>query len=103
MRDLGVDGKVICRRLSWSLGYQRIDMAGIVRIQIKFFVLGLAASWILGAVGIWGILFFSSGDGTMTFHEQILPSGRNIKVTMCNLVWGVEHADRLPDKDSFTL
>ena len=39
----------------------------------------------------------------MTFHEQMLPSGKTIKITMCNFVWGVEHSDRLTSQDCFAV
>lgn len=35
--------------------------------------------------------------------EQRLPSGKQIKVTSCLLVWGVEHEERHPNQDSFAL
>jgi hypothetical protein len=73
-----------------------------MKIQIKFFVLGVIAC-LLGVGSILGLMLFISSDITMTFHEQMLPSGKSIKVTRCNLVWGVEHADRFPNRDCFAL
>jgi hypothetical protein len=43
------------------------------------------------------------GTGRPVWHDTTLPSGRTIKVTSFNLVWGVEHDDRDPSKDSFAL
>jgi hypothetical protein len=37
------------------------------------------------------------------WHDQKLPSGKTIKVTSFNLVWGVEHDERDINKDSFAL
>jgi hypothetical protein len=37
------------------------------------------------------------------WHDQLLPSGKTIKVTSFNLVWGVEHDERDADKDCFAL
>jgi hypothetical protein len=33
------------------------------------------------------------------WHDQVLPSGRTIKVTSFNLVWGIEHDERDVSKD----
>ena len=74
-----------------------------MKIQNKFFIFGLVAASILSTGGVLGFLFISSANNTMTFHEQRLPSGRKTRVTMCNLVWGVEHSDRFPDKDCFAI
>lgn len=74
-----------------------------MNVKFKFFVLGFFTACILGAGCILGFLFFFSSDNTMTFHEQILPSGKTTKVTMCNFVWGVEHSDRFPNRDCFAI
>lgn len=37
------------------------------------------------------------------WHDHKLPSGKTIKVTSFNLVWGVEHDERDRSKDSFAL
>jgi hypothetical protein len=37
------------------------------------------------------------------WHDQKLPSGKTVKVTSFNLVWGVEHDDRDSSKDCFAL
>ena len=74
-----------------------------MKIQLKFFALGFVAACILGLGGMF-VFLFSGVDHTMrVFHDQGLPSGKSIKVTMCNLVWGSEHDERLPDKDCFAL
>ena len=36
-------------------------------------------------------------------HEQRLASGKVVKVVSCLLAWGVEHDERHPDQDAFTL
>ena len=33
------------------------------------------------------------------WHDQLLPSGKTIKVTAFNLVWGIEHDERDVTKD----
>ena len=37
------------------------------------------------------------------WHDHQLPSGKTIKVTSFNLVWGVEHDERDGSKDCFAL
>jgi hypothetical protein len=37
------------------------------------------------------------------WHDQVLPSGKTIKVTSFNLVWGIEHDDRDVSKDCLAL
>lgn len=45
--------------------------------------------------------------GPDNFHQptndQRLPSGKTIKVTSCQLVWGGDHDERHPGQDSFAL
>jgi len=74
-----------------------------MNIKLKFLVLGFFAACIFGVVCILGFFLLFTSDNTMTYHEQILPSGKTIKVTMCNLVWGVEHSDRFPNQDCFAI
>ncbi len=44
-----------------------------------------------------------SGDFHSVWREQTLPSGKVVKVTSMNLVWGVEHDERSPEKDCFSM
>jgi hypothetical protein len=37
------------------------------------------------------------------WHDQVLPSGKTIKVTSFNLVWGIEHDERDASKDCLSL
>lgn len=37
------------------------------------------------------------------FHDQVLPSGKTVKITMFNFAWGVEHDERHVRDDSFAL
>ena len=53
----------------------------------------LATAWLAGCGGPFRPLW----------HDTKLPSGRTIKVTSFNLVWGVEHDDRDVSQDSFAL
>ncbi len=46
---------------------------------------------------------FGCSGGRPLWHDQLLPSGKTIKVTSFNLVWGVEHDERDADKDCFAL
>lgn len=43
------------------------------------------------------------GESRPIWHDQVLPSGKTVKVTSFNLVWGVEHDDRDASKDCFAL
>ena len=48
-------------------------------------------------------LLAGCGASRPIWHDQKLPSGKTIKVTSFNLVWGVEHDERDTNKDSFAL
>jgi hypothetical protein len=52
------------------------------------------------------LVFSSCGPGD-TFRqptcEQRLPSGKSVKVTSCQLVWGADHDQRFPNQDAFAL
>ena len=61
---------------------------------MKSFILGLALAL---------PLLISCSDTHSIWHDQVLPSGKIIKITSFNLVWGVEHDERYPGKDSFAL
>ena len=74
-----------------------------MKTKIKLFVYGFLTAVIVMTVGIIGFLYAFSNDDISTVHEQILPSGKHIKVSMCNLVWGVDHSDRYPKQDCFAL
>jgi hypothetical protein len=52
------------------------------------------------------IVAFTAGCGGASrplWHEQKLPSGRTVKVTSFNLVWGVEHDERNAAADCLAL
>ena len=74
-----------------------------MNIKVKFFALGFFVAYVFGIGSILGFFFFLSSDNTMAFHEQILPSGKTLKITMCNFVWGIEHSDRFPNQDCFAI
>jgi hypothetical protein len=48
-------------------------------------------------------LLVGCSGGRPIWHDQVLPSGKTIKVTSFNLVWGIEHDERDPAKDCFAL
>jgi hypothetical protein len=48
-------------------------------------------------------LLAGCGAGRPIWHDQVLPSGKTIKVTSFHLVWGVEHDERDTGKDCFSL
>ncbi len=73
-----------------------------MKIQIKSAALG----FILGFFSIPALftgLWLLEGDSRPVFHDQVLPSGKVIKVTSFHLVWGVEHDERHVNQDSFAL
>jgi hypothetical protein len=49
------------------------------------------------------LLAACSGHYRSVWHDLKLPSGKIVKVTSFNLVWGVEHDDRDATKDCFAL
>ena len=73
-----------------------------MKIQLKSFVLGFITACVLGFGAVYCLLFLGVRD-TMIFHDQVLPSGKSIKVTMCNFVWGIDHDDRYANEDCFAL
>jgi hypothetical protein len=73
-----------------------------MKLQLKYFFLGFIFAC-LAAFGIIAFFLFHDSGYRMIFHDQRLPSGTMIKVTSFNLVWGVEHDERTPGNDSFSL
>lgn len=73
-----------------------------MNIRVKRFALGFFSACILGFGSVVSLLYFGTGDA-MAYHNQALPSGKSIKVTMCNFTWGAEHDERYPEKDCFLL
>ena len=73
-----------------------------MKIQIRSVVLGfvLASLLLLGALA--GLLFVDR-DIRPIFREQVLASGKTVKITSFNLVWGGEHEERRTGDDSFAL
>jgi hypothetical protein len=68
----------------------------------------LVAGFALGVVSTVGAIFALLSTGTsptMTIHEAKLGSSKTVKVTMCNLVWGVGHTESERDmsQDQFQL
>jgi hypothetical protein len=49
------------------------------------------------------VLFLGCFDSHPVWRSQRLPSGKTIKVTFFNLVWGAEHDERIPSQDCFAL
>ena len=71
-------------------------------IQTKSWVAGFFCACLLVAAAIAAFLFVAPGIRTI-FHDQVLPSGKIVKITMCNFAWGVEHDERHVGDDSFVL
>jgi len=51
----------------------------------------------------WLLISGCGGPYRALWHDTKLPSGRVVKVTSFNMVWGIEHDDRDVTKDSFSL
>ncbi|MBI2567799.1 MAG: hypothetical protein HYV63_12280 [Candidatus Schekmanbacteria bacterium] len=51
----------------------------------------------------WCFGCLDSGRFPQPTLSQQLPSGRSVKVTSCQLVWGVEHGERHANQDAFAL
>lgn len=75
-----------------------------MKISIKPFFVGFGAASLLFAVAVAVFVYcfaWLNRSGPPTFREQRLPSGNAVKVTMCNLLWGVEHDERRSGDDTF--
>ena len=74
-----------------------------MKIHFKSFVLAfLFLCLLLGAAFVTAFFFVGSQVRTI-FHDQMLPSGKVVKVTMCNFAWGIDHDDRHARDDCFVL
>src|SRR4051794_33614626 len=74
-----------------------------MKIRITSFVLGFLFACLLLGGALVGAFFLIGTQIRTIFHDQILPSGKAVKVTMCNFAWGVEHAERHVRDDCFVL
>lgn len=73
-----------------------------MKIQFKSVALGFVLAVLL-LVGAFFGLWFLGGDHETVFREQVLPSGKKIKITQFILAWGVEHKERRTGDDQLTL
>lgn len=73
-----------------------------MKVQIKFATLGFILGFLCIPALFMG-LWLLEGDSRPIFHDQVLPSGKTIKVTSFHLVWGIEHDERDVNQDSFAL
>lgn len=71
-----------------------------MKVQIKSAALGFILACLLLLTALAGLWFFE-GDSRPIFRDQILPSGKTIKITSFNLVWGVYHDERKTNDDNF--
>jgi len=76
-----------------------------MKVQMKSLALGFVFACLLFVGVITCLLFLGGGDYRPLFRDQVLPSGKTIKVTSFYLVWGVDQDPRDRDlgKDSFQL
>ena len=73
-----------------------------MKLQFKSLAIGFILASILIVGALFGFLYFDGGSHPL-FHDQVLASGKTIKVASFYLVWGGEHDERRPGDDSFQL
>ena len=85
-------GCVSALTTNWTMtaAKQAGGSGGKVKSLILLFVLALP-------------LLMSCAEPQSIWHDQMLPSGKTIKITSFHLVWGVEHDARYPGNDNFAL
>lgn len=74
-----------------------------VKLQIKSVAVGFALASLLIFGAVAGLFWFADSRSRPVFHDQVLPSGKTVKVTSFNLAWGVEHDERRAGDDTFAL
>lgn len=74
-----------------------------MRVDIKSVALGAILAGLLAGGMVVALFFFSGPHVRSISHKVVLPSGKAVEVTMCHFAWGVEHAERDVQKDSFAL
>jgi hypothetical protein len=75
----------------------------MLKVKIKYLIYGFLIACLFGIGGMIGFSYFYENNRDMTVHEQTLPSGKSIRITMCDLLWGVEHNDRFSNQDCFAI
>ena len=74
-----------------------------MKLQIKWLALGFGLSYLLLAAVVVAAFMFLGHDNRPVFRDQILASGKIIKVTSFHLAWGVEHEERRTSDDVFAM
>jgi hypothetical protein len=74
-----------------------------MNFQLKSIALGFVLAFLFLAGAVLAFLLIGGPHIRTIFHAQTLPSGKNVKVTMCNFAWGVEHEERHARDDCFVL
>lgn len=74
-----------------------------MKIDMKSAALGAMLPVLLAGGMVVALFFFSGPQVRSISHRVVLPSGNAVEVTMCNFAWGIEHAERDVQKDSFVL
>jgi hypothetical protein len=74
-----------------------------VKIQIKSAALGFVLASLLALLIVVAGFLFIDAHSRPIFRDQVLPSGKKLKITSFNLAWGVEHEERRPGDDTFAL
>jgi hypothetical protein len=71
--------------------------------EMKAFASGFIVAITLVFSTIALLLFVISGQIHPVFRDQILPSGKSVKITSFHLVWGVEHDERTIKNDCLSI
>jgi hypothetical protein len=73
-----------------------------MKAKLLWFIVGGLTSIAL-LVGGFFALFSLDGGGKLPVHEQVLASGKTVKIIAFHLAWGVEHDERFADRDTLAL
>lgn len=73
-----------------------------MKTKLLFFLLGLLATPLLAIGAFFSLVYFEDYNSPL-FREQHLISGKTIKVISFLLAWGIEHSERFPEQDGFSL
>lgn len=71
--------------------------------KIKYIISGFLIAVVMELTAIFTTFLLMTNDNEMIYHETELPNGKQIKITMCNLVWGIEHSERTESADCFEI
>lgn len=73
-----------------------------MKTKLLFFIFGLSAAAVLAAGTFLSLVYFQDNQSPIV-REQVLAPGKTIKILSFLLAWGMDHSQRLPEQDSFSL